>query len=87
MSAEHKLRNYFVSRAKLYMYIKLNKIGWPDWLLLLKRGGYCFVELKATNGKLSAAQVIIISSLAELGHKCVVCYSKEDVDKLFEDVK
>jgi hypothetical protein len=53
--------------------------GFPDLVVCLKDGRVCFIEMKSSVGRLSAAQLAVHAWLEEHGHIVVVGTSIETV--------
>lgn len=51
-------------------------VGRPDIVIFIK-DTYLFVEMKASNGKLSTAQIRIINEINSVGGKAVIFYPKD----------
>jgi hypothetical protein len=58
--------------------------GWPDRVLLLPGGVLCWVETKAEDGVVSAAQAVAHEDLRRLGQRVAVVWTKEEADRLIE---
>jgi hypothetical protein len=56
------------------------KAGIPDIVVPIPRGGYgsLFIEMKRPGGRISPAQKAMMSKLAAVGNRCVVCYSHQE---------
>lgn len=62
-------------------FVSPGRVGVPDRLLLLSDGTHVFIELKATNGKLSSAQVREMERYSHCSHVCFVLDSYSSVDE------
>lgn len=60
--------------------------GVPDLFLPTARGGYhgLYVEMKALDGRVSAAQREMMQSLGKQGYKCAVCYGADEAIREIE---
>ena len=61
--------------------------GVPDRIVIFNPNSVYFVEVKAPTGKLSRLQIVCLDELAQMGCKCWVVYSKDDVDEFLRHVK
>jgi len=85
--SEKSIERYLVERSRSCGALALKwtgTTGAPDRVLLMPNGIVVFVEVKTSNGRLSKIQEHIHKCIKALGHRVVVVWSKQDVDKLFE---
>lgn len=86
MRPEHKLEDYFISQAqkKNCWQCKLvsGYTGVPD-RLLIGNGRVVFVELKSSNGILSARQKLVIAMMRKHGAIVFTPRSKQAIDSIF----
>ena len=61
-----------------------NSTGWPDRLILMPGGATAFCEVKAEDGVVSGAQLIVLERLHALGFIAKVVFCKEDVNRLLQ---
>ena len=52
--------------------------GVPDLEIVCPRGRTIRIEMKAKDGKVSVAQVLIVDHMTQLGHEVLIAYSAED---------
>jgi hypothetical protein len=88
---ERDVESYLVEELKkrgvaCVKFIPDSKIGMPDRMVLLPDQRVLWVELKTDNGRLEEIQKLQHKRLRDIGHKVVVVWSKEDVDKLLEQI-
>lgn len=69
------------------LYIKAGQQGWPDRIVMLPGGRLVWVELKRNGGRLSALQRFRHAQLRERGQQVVTIWSREDIDRLMEDLQ
>ena len=63
------------------------KRGWPDRLLLLPAGVVIWVETKRpVGGSLSSAQLVAHEQLRRLGQRVEVVWTKEEADRLVNEL-
>lgn len=52
--------------------------GIPDLEIICPRGRTIRIEMKATDGKVSVAQVTLMDHIKQLGHETILAFSAED---------
>jgi len=52
--------------------------GIPDLEIICPRGRAIRIEMKATDGKVSVAQVTLMDHIKQLGHETILAFSAED---------
>jgi hypothetical protein len=77
----------YLSRGKsnYKSYVKQGKIGSPDFIVLIKDGGWVGLELKGNKGKLSEEQFKAKQEIERLGGQYVVV--KDLIDITFLSLK
>ena len=87
MPAERDISSATVAycRKRGGMAIKLtSQAGLPDYLILMPRDEFCFVEFKTRSGKLSRVQRAAIRSIRGLTPRVVVVRTKADGRRLID---
>ena len=89
---EKDIENYLKNKIKnlggtAYKFVSPGTIGVPDRICILPLGLIVFVELKAPDKKPRKSQQVQIRKLQALGQKVMVIDSKEQIDKLTEELK
>ncbi len=93
MTRESSIETYLRNQVKAAggLCIKLSPVGMvgiPDRLVLLPGGQVVFVECKKPRGAVVARlQVHWCDRLREMGFRSVFVYTKEEVDKLMEELR
>lgn len=87
--AEGKIENYLKREVKAkggFCFKLVGHKGIPDRLVILPGAQAAFCELKAENGTISAAQILMTSRLRTKGYiaKFACCY--DDVDTLLQEI-
>jgi hypothetical protein len=62
-------------------WVSPGRVGVPDRIVLMPGGRITFVELKAPQGKLSAAQARTLGMLLDMGCRTAVVSTPEQVDE------
>lgn len=89
---EREIEKYLVRRVKeiggiAYKFVSPGNAGVPDRLVCLPDGRVVFVELKSSDGRLTALQAKQIKRLEKLNQKVYVLYSREAVDRFISEVR
>ena len=83
--AERAIENYLVVCVEKYNGYCFKLTGYkgiPDRLVLLPGRPVIFCELKAADGTISSAQLVMIARLRNNGHIAETVFCKDDVDQL-----
>ena len=88
---ESAIENYLVQRVKAVgglcpKFSSPGNRGVPDRIILMPDGVMVFCEVKAPRGKLSKLQGYWLSKLRRMGQRTAVVWSKDEVDKLVEEL-
>ena len=88
---ERDVESYLVKRLgeiglPCVKFIPDGKVGMPDRMVLLPDRKVLWVELKTDNGKLEEIQKMQHKRLEQAGHRVVVVWNKDDVDKLVDEL-
>lgn len=88
---EKEIERYLKDQAKSHGGIALKFVspgfsGVPDRILLFKKGKLVFIELKAPGGKARPLQLRRKKQLEKLGFIVYVINSKEEVDKVINEM-
>ena len=88
---EKEIEAYLVRRVKemggiAYKFVSPQRRSVPDRVIVIKDVPIFFVELKSSVGKLTEGQEREIARLRELGKLIFVCNSREQVDKILNDI-
>ena len=67
--------------------LKHGQDGWPDRIALLPGGRVVWVETKRPDGTVADLQRWRAAQLRRLGFRVEIPWSKEDVEKLLQDLK
>jgi len=66
--------------------LKHGQDGWPDRIVLLPGGLTIWCETKRTDGRLSELQKLRAKELRNRGHTVYPVWSRDDVDRMLEEV-
>lgn len=87
-SVEGKLRDGVRALGGIcYKWVSPGQDGVPDRIVMMPGGRLWFVELKKTDGELSAIQRVQLKKLGRLGFSVRVLYGPEDVAEFLEEVR
>lgn len=84
--AEGKVEDYLRHEVKAHSGYCLKLTGYkgiPDRLILLPNKPAIFCEVKAKDGELSPAQIVMLNTLRRAGFQARVFYSKQCIDTFF----
>lgn len=89
---EKDIENYLKNKIKklggvAYKFVSPGTIGVPDRICVLPLSIILFVELKAPDKKPRKSQQVQIRKLQALGQTVLTINSKEQIDKLTEELK
>ena len=88
---ERNIEKYLVNKVKslgglALKWVSPGYVGVPDRIVLLPNGKMFFVECKDKDGRLSPVQAARIKKLESLGSRVFVINSKEQIEKILEEV-
>lgn len=84
-AVERRLTEGVRARGGLcWKFVSPGTDGVPDRIVVTRTGIVWFVELKASDGRLSPRQRLCIGQLKERGAPTAVLFGQEDVDRFLE---